>query len=110
MLTLIDVNFPSSIDLIHDTCYLCTRKDFDFSNGVWLNSEKKNILQIDFEVKKNLARKYPTFNGSVCQGKENSVTRGLRGKKTQTKSRIPPIKVKWSAPYACKSLPSLYKR
>lgn len=54
MLTLIDVNFPSSIDLIHDTCYLCTRKDFDFSNGVWLNSEKKNILQIDFEVKKIL--------------------------------------------------------
>ena len=53
MLTLIDVNFPSSIDLIHDTCYLCTRKDFDFSNGVWLNSEKKYILQIDFEGKKS---------------------------------------------------------
>ena len=64
---------------------------FDFWGRVLVISEK-NILQIDFEVKKNLARKYPTFNGSVCQGKENSVTRGLRGKKTQTNHAYPPSK------------------
>ena len=43
MISLIDVKFPSSIDLIHDTRHLCTRlrcRPFDVSKGVWVNSEK----------------------------------------------------------------------
>ena len=67
--------------------------------GVCVISEK-NILQTDFDQKKNLARRYLSYNGFACQGKK-LLSPEVWGKKilTQTKSPIPRYKVKWWAPY-----------
>ena len=68
---------------------------------------EKNILQSDSEGK-NLAGKYLTYNGVVCQRKKNYISKGL-GTKILPKPKHsylsplhpppPPSKVTWSACY-----------